>query len=226
MDVQQNIKSKHSTVIPLLKYSLYVATKRSMDISISLLLLVVLAPVILFVLYKVNKKEGKPLFFKQVYVGKHNQEFMMWTFRTMTNTSRVIRALPPHPFPKSWSNGVPSKFTFTRDPHKTYTSTGLWLEKYRLDVLPQLFNVLKGEMSLVGPEPEIPDIADYYNSYQRRRLDVKPGITGLTQLKGFTSKRYDQKIRHDIHYIETRSCKLDLKILYRSTSRLFKTIVH
>ncbi|UJL47323.1 sugar transferase [Virgibacillus sp. NKC19-16] len=189
----------------------YFFMKRSTDIVISITLLLLLAPLMVFICIRIIKKEGKPIFFRQRRVGKFNQSFIVWKFRTMTNPSRVIRAFPPHPVPASWDEGVPDDFNFERDSYITVTPTGTWIRKYKLHKLPQLWNVLKGDMSLVGPTPEIPEIVDYYNYYQMKRLKVRPGMIGYTQLKG--ELNYSEKIRCDLFYIGNCSIRMDVKIL-------------
>lgn len=194
----------------------YLFFKRWTDICVSLLLLLLLSPLLLYICWHLYKKEGKPLFYRELAAGKGEKPFIKLSFRTTTNPSRVIRAFPPHPFPASWEKGVPDQFTFQRDKKQTMTATGLWLRKYNLHLLPQLWNVLKGEMSLVGPRPEIAEIAACYNQHQRKRLLVKPGITGYTQLYFGKESNYNKKVFYDLYYVENRSYKLDLKILLQS----------
>ncbi|WP_449354305.1 sugar transferase [Virgibacillus natechei] len=188
--------------------------KRLIDIGVSFTLLLLLAPLLLFIGIRIMKKEGKPIFFRQRRIGKFNHGFIVWQFRTMTNPSRVIRAFPPHPVPESWDGGVPDEFNFERDSYVTVTPTGVWLRKYNLHKLPQLWNVLKGDMSLVGPKGEIPEIVDHYNYYQMKRLKVRPGIIGYTELKG--ELNYSEKIRRDLFYIENCSIRMDARIFMQT----------
>ncbi|MFS0674651.1 sugar transferase [Ornithinibacillus sp. 179-J 7C1 HS] len=201
--------------------NLYFFFKRLLDIILGVVLFILLLPLFIFICYKIARKEGKPIFYRELRVGKNNRTFMMWSFRTMTNGSRVIRQLPPYPFPSSWGKGVPDYFKITRDQNITFTETGLWLSKYHLDKIPQLIHVIRGEMSLVGPSPERPEIADYYNRQQMKRLKVRPGITGFAQIEGATNKNHGQKIKYDLYYTENCSYKLDAKIFFRSVRRLF-----
>ncbi|MEN2768302.1 sugar transferase [Ornithinibacillus xuwenensis] len=204
--------------------NLFFFFKRLIDLFFSASLLLLLSPLFLFICYRINKKEGKPIIYRELRVGKNNRAFTMYSFRTTTNASKVIRALPPYPFPRSWEKGVPSYFKISRDKYVTYTDTGLWLKRYHLDKLPQLLNVLKGDMSLVGPSPEVPEIADYYNRYQARRLKVKPGLTGYAQVKGVSNDNHGKKINYDLFYTQNCSYKLDFKILYRATMKLVKNV--
>lgn len=192
----------------------YFFMKRLIDIVVSFMLLLLLAPLLLFICIKIMKNEGKPILFRQRRVGKFKHGFILWQFRTMTNPSRVIRAFPPHPVPDSWENGVPDEFTFQRDSYITVTPTGAWLQNYKLHKLPRLWNVLKGDMSLVGPKSEMPEIVDYYNNYQMKRLQIKPGMTGYAQLKG--ELNYSKKIRRDLFYMKNCNIRMDVKILMRA----------
>src|SRR5699024_4762871 len=107
--------------------------------------------------------------YQEQQTGRNFHAFIMWTFRTMSPPSRVIRAFPPRPVPRSWEKGVPNTFFIQTNGYTTMTSTGNVLRKYRLHKLPLLFHVLKGEMSLVGPEAEIPEITKHYNAHQKKR---------------------------------------------------------
>ncbi|QKY68268.1 sugar transferase [Lentibacillus sp. CBA3610] len=213
MEARQHIRLQSVSVR---HKQLFLIVKRLFDIIISLVCLIVLAPVLLWISYRLLKKEGRPVFFREARAGRDKRLFIRWRFRTMTNASKVIRALPPHPFPKSWSNGVPDAFHFNRESQRTVTPTGKWIQKYRLDRISELFNVLKGDMSLVGPKPEIPDIADYYNQYQKQRLQVRPGLTCFAQLNGRTNKNHAKKIRDDLSYIRNCSMKWDIIIMFRT----------
>lgn len=218
MEVHQHVRSRSASVP---RFNMFFVTKRIIDITVSFFLLLLFCPFLPFFCYLIIKKDGKPIFFRQACVGKSNRSFIVWKFRTLTNPSKVIRALPPHPFPKTWDNGVPNQFYFNRNPHQNLTHTGRWLKKFHLDGLPQLYNVLKGDMSLVGPSPEIVEIADYYNGYQAHRLNVKPGMSGLAQVNGHSDKNHDQKIIDDLLYIKKRSFKFDRIIIYRTFKRIF-----
>lgn len=187
--------------------------KRLIDIIVSFTLLLLFSPLLVFICWRIQKKEGKTILYREMCVGKDRYTFVLWRFRTMTNPSRVIYALPPHPFPASWKSGVPDQFTIQRDSGITITPTGLWLRKYHFHKLPQLWNVIKGDMSLVGPKPEIREIADYYNEHQLKRLAVKPGIIAYTGLYDNQSINHNEKVNLDLYYIKKRSFKMDVRIL-------------
>ncbi|SER05483.1 Sugar transferase involved in LPS biosynthesis (colanic, teichoic acid) [Virgibacillus subterraneus] len=218
MEIRQNVRSKPASYIDI---NMFFIVKRVVDIIGSFILILILWPWLLIIFYRILKKDGGPILFRQVRMGKDNRPFLIRKFRTLTNPSKVIRSLPPHPFPKSWNNGVPDQFNFNRDPYQNVTHTGRWLKKYRLDRLPLLYNVLKGDMSLVGPSPEIIEIVEYYNEYQAQRLQVKPGITGFAQVNGNTNQNHDQKIRDDLFYIKNCSLKFDMIIKYRTIKHIF-----
>lgn len=204
---------------PISKYTsplqkqLYFAIKRIVDIVMSLFLFLFLLPLFLFICYKLYVKERSPIFYKELKMGKKNLPFFMYTFRTMSQQSEVIRSFPPHPFPSYWQHGVPNKFSYTENTSAIMTQTGLFLTKYKLHKLPQLLNVMKGNISFIGPEPEKESIANYYNSLQKRRLKIRPGLTGYTQINNKLSVGYDKKIKDDLYYLKNCSYSLDIKII-------------
>lgn len=199
----------------------YMFVKRFCDIVVSFALLVILSPLLLIIGFIIWKREGEPILYKELRIGKDKKPFTMYMFRTTTVPSKVIRAFPPHPVPKEWEQGVPNAFHFIRH-QNVQTPTGLFLKKYRLDKLPQLVNVLKGDMSLVGPSPEIKEIADYYNYDQMTRLQIRPGLTGYAQLKGKTNRQFSMKMTYDIYYVQHCSLRLDCKILLQTMRNLVR----
>ncbi|RKQ31412.1 sugar transferase [Oceanobacillus halophilus] len=193
---------------------LYLIWKRIIDILVSSFLLVFFCPLFLFICYRIYKKEGGPIFYREVRVGKNQRNFIMYSFRMMTNPSRIIWALPPYPISEKWKEGVPDEFSFQNDKQCTMTPTGIWLKKYNLQLLPRLWNVLKGDISLVGPMPEKKEIVDCYNDWQQKRLMVKPGLTGYARITRGDNMKYTERIHYDLFYIQNRSLKMDLKILW------------
>lgn len=223
MAIQHNVKTRSSKrTILYEKPNYFLFVKRIIDIFISLLLVICLLPAFLVICYIIFRREGKPIFQREAIVGKNNEPFIMKTFRTKTVPSQVIRSLPPHPVPDTWENGVPNSFTIKTNSFPTITSTGNWLLKYKLHKLPLLFHVLKGNMSLVGPQAEVKEVAQYYNDYQKNRLKLKPGLTGYAQMNGYTNENHQKKISYDIYYIKYSSFTFDLKIMFNAVKNLLK----
>lgn len=179
-------------------------TKRSMDIAMSLFLLTVMLPVML-VVYVIHLLSGKgsPVF-RQKRVGLRGREFTLYKFRTMKPDSDEYEVAP-----------------ISMD-DKRITGLGRFLRRTSLDELPQLFNVLKGDMSMVGPRPEMPFIVKSYTSWQRHRLDVKPGLTGMWQIMGRKELPLHDNLEYDYYYIRNQSLMLDVTILLRTIAVIFK----
>jgi lipopolysaccharide/colanic/teichoic acid biosynthesis glycosyltransferase len=147
-----------------------------------------------------------PVFFKQERVGKDGELFIIYKFRTMVENAENMGA------------GYRVKH---KDPRITKIVN--FLRKTSLDELPQLINIVKGEMSIVGPRPTLEYQADEYNDYQWQRLKVKPGVTGLAQINGRQSLTWKEKIDYDVQYVNNRSFLLDLKIIFKTFFILFDT---
>ena len=177
--------------------------KRLFDILISLLLLLCFFHVILLVAVLVKFKIGSPILFKQQRPGIHGHPFYLYKFRTMTDARD--------------SNGE------LLSDHVRLTKFGKSLRKYSLDELPQLINVLKGQLSLVGPRPLLMEYLPLYSQEQAKRHNVRPGITGWAQINGRNSISWDEKFKLDVWYVENQSFLLDLKILYLTFSKVLKS---
>jgi lipopolysaccharide/colanic/teichoic acid biosynthesis glycosyltransferase len=176
--------------------------KRLFDIILSLFCLLVLAPVLTIVGALVTVKLGRPIFYTQIRPGFHEKPFRMIKFRTMTNERDEN------------GNLLPNEDRMTR--------FGFFLRSYSLDELPELFNVLKGDISLVGPRPLLKDYLTHFSEEQRKRHDVKPGITGWAQVNGRNAINWDEKLALDLWYVENRSLWLDIKILWRTFFKVLK----
>ncbi|MBR7795276.1 MAG: sugar transferase [Bacillota bacterium] len=198
----------------------YRIIKRLFDIIGSTILLLLLAPVMFYIYRKIKKSEGKPVFYQELRSGANNKPFVLYTFRTTTTPSRVIHGFPPYPFPPSWQSGVPNEFTFIPNPTVTITSTGLWLRKYKLDKLPMLFHVFIGDMSFVGPQSELQEITEFYNVYQKQRLKIRPGITGVVQLANKKKLTYKQQLEMDLNYIKYHTWRTDIQILWKTIKKV------
>lgn len=173
--------------------------RRAMDIGLALVAAVVLLPVALLVTLAVLLGLGRPVLFRQVRSGWHGKEFTLVKFRTM----RVEH--------------TPEEGDAARTP-----PLGHFLRATSLDELPQLWNILRGEMSFIGPRPTLPDQVARYSAHERRRLAVRPGLTGWAQVNGRNSISWPARIELDIHYIEHRSVRLDLEIIARTLHRLVR----
>ncbi|MGD6768141.1 sugar transferase [Mammaliicoccus lentus] len=176
--------------------------KRTLDITVSFSALIVSAPVILGTAIVINKKIGKPIFFKQTRPGKDEKPFEILKFRTMTDERDLNGEL------------LPDKDRMTK--------TGDYIRKTSIDELPQLINVLKGDLSLVGPRPLLMDYLPLYTEEQRKRHLVKPGITGWAQVNGRNTISWEEKFKLDVWYVENQSFKLDMFILYKTIMNVIK----
>lgn len=193
--------------------------KRTSDILISGLAVVVLSPLLLIVSVMVKLGSRGPVMFKQERVGMDGRIFLCYKFRSMyadADDSAHREAYRKNILGEDEANaGDVSRPVFgkVRDDERV-TRIGGWLRRSSLDELPQLFNVLKGDMSVVGPRPPIPYEVEGYELWHRKRLDMKPGITGLWQVSGRNRLTFDEMVRTDLYYIENWSLWLDLKIIF------------
>jgi exopolysaccharide biosynthesis polyprenyl glycosylphosphotransferase len=185
------------------------AIKRVLDIAISLTFLIPAAPVLLFIGLLVKLTSPGPVFFKQRRSGMNGRVFNMLKFRTMVKDADTMKGELMH------LNEVSGPvFKIKNDPR--ITRLGRMLRKYSLDELPQFINVLKGDMSIVGPRPPIPSEVDDYDIWQRRRLSIRPGITCLWQVGGRNRLDFDNWVKLDLEYIDNWSWTLDFKIMLRT----------
>ncbi|MCT4419301.1 sugar transferase [Leuconostoc falkenbergense] len=187
---------------------------RILDVSGSLLgLLVSVVPVILIAIQV--KKDGGPIFFKQERIGKCGEPFMMWKIRSMvTNAEEMRQEL----LEQSDVDGI---FKMKEDPR--VTKIGKFIRKHSLDELPQFWNVLKGDMSLVGPRPALREEVEKYSKRAMLRFNVKPGITGLWQVNGRSNVDFDTMIDLDLKYIANQSLWGDIAILFKTVLLIFSS---
>ncbi len=176
--------------------------KRAMDLVCALAALVLLSPVVAVLCILVRSKLGSPVFFHQVRPGIEGRPFNMVKFRTMTDERGPDGTLLPD--------------------DQRLTALGAWLRSTSLDELPELFNVLKGDMSLVGPRPLLMDYLSLYNDRQARRHEVRPGITGWAQINGRNALSWEEKFDLDVWYVDNRSLWLDIKILFKTVLQVLK----
>ncbi len=194
--------------------------KRTFDLVIAILALGVLSPLWLLIALLIKFDSRGPIFYKQERVGMDGRIFLFFKFRTMHPDvdDRTHRE-----YQRAYINGRPDsnlgddqKPVFKLRTDKRITRLGRILRKTSLDELPQLFNVLRGDMSIVGPRPPIPYEVENYQLWHRKRLDMKPGITGLWQVSGRNRLPFDEMVRMDLYYIENWSLLLDIKIILQT----------
>ncbi|MBC2173831.1 sugar transferase [Listeria booriae] len=191
----------------------YRRAKRMCDFVLALIGILLLSPVFLIVALMIKLDSPKEkVIFVQTRTGLRNEPFSIFKFRSMRKSNQPGGARK-HVY--DWENGVPDDFVFKsvsgNDPE--VSSIGAFVRKFSLDELPQLFNVLRGDMSLVGPRPEIPAITDLYSRAQQTRLLVKPGVTGWAQVNGRSNMNHGQKMALDSYYVQKLSLKLDIQII-------------
>lgn len=174
--------------------------KRWFDLLITIPAIILFSPIVVGITLLVRQKLGTPVLFTQVRPGRHGKPFVMYKFRTMTDARDIGGNLLPDA--------------------ERLTSFGKLLRSTSLDELPEFINVIKGDMSLVGPRPLLMEYLPLYNEEQRRRHEVKPGITGWAQVNGRNSLRWEERFKLDVWYVENRSFVLDLKILFLTIKKV------
>lgn len=175
--------------------------KRIFDLVVASVALLLLAPVIAFTALIVRWRLGSPVLFQQPRAGKDGEIFSVQKFRSMTDKRDETGELLPD--------------------HERLTKTGNIIRKASLDELPQLLNVIRGEMSLVGPRPLLTEYLPRYNEHQARRHEVRPGITGWAQVNGRNTVAWEERFNMDVRYVDTYSFLFDLKILLMTVSKVF-----
>ncbi|WP_443217503.1 sugar transferase [Sporolactobacillus sp. CQH2019] len=198
----------------LKKQKIYELAKRIFDLCLAFIGLIFLLPAFLIVslLIKWDDPHGR-VFFRQIRVGKDGREFYIYKFRSMVaNAEQMLNSLADQ------NEATGAMFKMKKDPR--VTRVGRVLRKTSIDELPQLVNVLKGEMSLVGPRPPLPREVEQYSGYELQRLLVKPGCTGLWQVSGRSNLGFDQMVKLDLQYIRQRSMANDFKLILKTLIQL------
>jgi exopolysaccharide biosynthesis polyprenyl glycosylphosphotransferase len=197
----------------------YRASKRLFDLVVASLLIVCLLPVFIVCAFLVWRSSPGPIIFRQPRVGVRGKEFLFLKFRSMRvdadpalHREYVAKFINGEAKQQQAENG--SMFKLVEDPR--VTRAGRWLRRTSLDELPQLFNVVRGNMSLVGPRPPIPYELEHYRPEHLRRLAVKPGITGLWQVSGRSQTTFEEMVALDLEYIRRASLLTDLQLLFRT----------
>ena len=176
--------------------------KRILDFVLSLIALIVLSPIMFVTYILVRVKLGKPAIFKQKRPGKDAKIFELYKFRTMTDEKDENGKLLPD--------------------EKRLTKFGKFLRSTSLDELPELVNILKGDMAIVGPRPLLVEYLEYYNDEQKHRHDVRPGLTGLAQVSGRNTITWEEKFKKDIEYKNNLTFGMDIKIILKTIGKVFK----
>lgn len=185
-----------------MKKKIYLGFKRFMDILISLIALIILAIPMGIVAILIKIEDGSPAIYKQLRVGKNLKQFNIYKFRTMKTQRKELQSEMSH--------------------EEMTTKVGKVLRATSIDELPQLINILKGEMTFIGPRPWIVEYYEWFTDEQKRRSNVTPGITGLAQIKGRNGISIFKKIDYDIEYVDNMSLLLDIKIFFGSIIAVFK----
>ena len=185
-----------------MKRKVFLFVKRAFDIIASLIALIILAIPMLIVAILVKIEDGSPSIFKQIRMGKNLKPFYIYKFRTMKTQREELNSELSH--------------------EEMVTKVGKVLRATSIDELPQLINILKGEMSFIGPRPWIVEYYEWFTDEQKRRSDVRPGITGLAAVKGRNGINIFRKINYDLEYVDNMSLWLDIKIFFWSIVAVFK----
>lgn len=175
--------------------------KRILDIILSFLALVILSPLLILTAFLIRIKLGEPVFFKQLRPGKNEKIFGILKFRTMTDAKDEN------------GNLLPDEIRLTR--------FGQFLRSTSIDELPELLNILNGDMSIVGPRPLLVQYLDRYNEEQKHRHDVKPGLTGLAQVNGRNGITWEEKFHYDLEYVKNITFYGDCKIIFQTVMKVF-----
>ena len=181
-------------------YSKYI--KRILDFILSLMALIVLMPLMFVIWLLVRIKLGSPAIFKQQRPGKNEKIFTLYKFRTMTDKKD-------------------EKGNLLSDSERL-TKFGKFLRSTSLDELPELFNILKGDMAIIGPRPLLVEYLEYYNEEEKHRHDIRPGLTGYAQVNGRNSISWEQKFKDDIEYVHNVTLINDIKIIFKTIIKVFK----
>jgi exopolysaccharide biosynthesis polyprenyl glycosylphosphotransferase len=190
--------------------------KRALDILVSLAALVLFAPIALVIAIAITADDGGPVFFRQARVGRDGREFAMLKFRTMrVDAEAELAALLAH------NEGSGPLFKLRRDPR--VTRVGRILRSFSLDEVPQFWNVLRGDMSVVGPRPPLPSEVIAYDGTVSRRLYIKPGITGPWQVGGRSDLSWEESVRLDLRYVENWTVMTDLVLMWRTAKVMVTT---
>ncbi len=194
----------------------YQVIKRVMDIILSLIGLILVSPIFLFIACAIKIDSKGPVFFMHERLGKDGKKFKMYKFRTMVdNAENLIKDFNPEQLKEFKEN-----FKLENDPR--ITKVGKFLRKTSLDELPQILNVLQGELSLIGPRPIISEELEKYGEDKEKFLSIKPGLTGNWAANGRSCTSYEQRMKMELYYVDNMSLKLDIEIFFKTIIRVLK----
>lgn len=200
----------------LIEIKPYGYVKRTADIVISSVSIILLLPVFLIIALLIKIESKGPVFFVHTRIGKNGKKIKLLKFRTMVqNAEDLINNFTPEQMKEFKEN-----FKLANDPR--VTKIGKILRKTSLDELPQLFNILKGELSIIGPRPVVNEELEKYKENKEKFLSVTPGLTGYWAVNGRSNTTYEQRMQMELYYIDNVSCKLDIKIFFETIIAVFK----
>lgn len=208
-DKQLEIESESS-----MEFSLYEVIKRLIDVVCSFMGVLVLSPLFIIIAIIIKTTSKGPVFFSQKRVGKNGREFDMYKFRSMVVNAEELKE-------KLASQNEMSGPMFKMKDDPRVTKVGKFIRKTSIDELPQLWNVIKGDMSLVGPRPSLPKEVAQFEDWMHRRLEVKPGLTCYWQVSGRNNIDFEEWMKLDIKYVDERSTLIDIKLIFKTVVVLF-----
>ena len=206
---QLEIENKSS-----MEFSFYEVVKRLIDVVCSFLGVLVLSPLFIIIAIIIKTTSKGPVFFSQKRVGKNGKEFDMYKFRSMVVNAEELKE-------KLAAQNEMSGPMFKMKDDPRVTKVGKFIRKTSIDELPQLWNVLKGDMSLVGPRPSLPKEVAQFEKWMYKRLEVKPGLTCYWQVSGRNNIDFEDWMKLDIKYVEERSTWIDIKLIFKTVGVLF-----
>lgn len=220
LETQEAVLSREVVLIPEKtkkdKKIIYIKFKRLMDVIISVIGMIVLSPVFLIVSILVKMDSKGPVFFAHTRYGKDGKKFKMYKFRTMyENAQEMIKEFTPEQM-KEWKENYKLK----DDPR--ITKIGKFLRKTSLDELPQIVNIIKGDLSIIGPRPIIDEELERYGKNKEKFLSVTPGLTGYWQANGRSLTSYEERMNMELYYVDHISFKLDIKIFFKTIESVIK----
>lgn len=215
------IEQSNALIIPKIirgtsNKNIYLHTKRFIDIVLSIIGLIILFPIFLILAIIIKKDSKGPVLFAHTRIGKNGKKFKMYKFRTMyKNAQEMIKYFTPEQMKEYKEN-----FKLENDPR--ITKVGKFLRKTSLDELPQIINILKGDLSIIGPRPVIEQELEKYKNNKEKFLSVTPGLTGYWQANGRSNTTYEERMQMELYYVDNMSLKFDTKIFFKTILSVIK----